>query len=235
MCKRNTTNIYKNIIIGILTAITIILFCVVVYIFLFCSSGIWQEYVTVSPSEYGNWSGHIDYEREEIESGLYIFPEDISETLDVDYFYYSALDYHSISNILIFTEVTYSEEEYEIEKERLAGLECEIALSEKEQPVSNSIVYSEDLFSYPAYVTIYGSNLSYEYALVDEQNNKIIYVYAKMKDLNEMIPDKYLPIEAIDKNMYESNSWDNINIYFAEDQNGDYRFYDNNKVVINFN
>lgn len=235
MCKRNTTSICKNIIIGILTAIIIILFCVVVYLFLFCSGGIWQEYVTVSPSEYGNWNGHIDYEREEIESGLYIFPEDISEALEVDYFYYTALDYHSISNILIFTEVTYSEEDYKTEKERLAGLKCEITLSEKEQPVSNSIVYSEDLFSYPAYVTIYGSNLSYEYALVDEQNNRIIYVYAKMKDLNEIIPDKYLPIEAIDKNMYENNSWDNINIYFAEDQNGDYRFYDNNKVVINFN
>jgi len=215
--------------------IVIIIFfiSVVVWLYLFCASGIQQEYVTIDATEYGNWSGHIDYEREEIESGLYIYPKSIAQALDVDYFYYTSLDYHSISNIVIFAEVTYSEEDYKKEKERILSLECEVALSENEQSVSNSIVYSEELFTYPAYIAIYASNLSYEYALTDEKNNKIIYVYAKLKDLNGMIPDKYLPLETIGKDMYGKNSWDNINIYYAEDKNGDYKFYDKNRVVIN--
>lgn len=143
--------------------------------------------------------------------------------------------YNEKNNLILpnsYAEVTYSEEDYKREKERISSLKCEVPLSENEGSVSNSIVYSEELFAYPAYIAIYASNLSYEYALTDEKNNKIIYVYAKLKDLNGMIPDKYLPIETIGKNMYEKNSWDNINIYYAEDENGDYKFYDMNSVVI---
>ena len=230
MSKRDV-NKEKNVIIGIAIGIILLLLCVIIWLYLFCSNGIWQEYITISPSEYGKWDGHIDYEREGIESGLYIFPGDISNAVNVDYFYYTALDSHSISKILIFAEITYSGVDYQVEKERIASLQCKIGVSEKEQTVSNSIVYSQDLFSYPAYVAIYGSNLSYEYALLDEENSKIIYVYAKLKDLNGIIPEEYLPIEFIGRDMYANNSWDNINIYYAENNAGDYVFYDNDRVV----
>lgn len=232
MNKENTNDTAKNAVISIAIATIIVLTGIVIWLYLFSSDGIWQEYITVSPSEYGNWDGHIDYEREEIESGLYIFPGDISKAEKVEYFYYTALDYHSISNILIFAEVTYSEEEFRTERGRIAGLECEITLSENEQLVTKAVVCSEELFSYPAYVAIYGSNLSYEYALVDEENRRIVYVYAKLKDLNGIVPDEYLPIAFIGKDMYENNSWDNINIYYAENRAGDYVFYDNNRVVV---
>ena len=225
-------NVVMGIIIAIMAAVIIVLFCVAGWLFFFCSGGIWQEYITVLPSEYGNWDGHIDNERQEIESGLYIFPENISQASDVDYFYYTALDYHSISTIAIFAEVTYSEEDYLMEKNRIAGLQCEIPMGSDKQAVTKSAVYSEELFSYPAYVTIYNSNLSYEYALLDEESNKIIYVYSKLKDLNGLIPDEYIPIEVINKDMYENNSWDNINIYYAKDESGNYKYFDNSRVVL---
>ena len=237
--SQSNSNTVKNVAIGIIIAIMaaviIVLFCIAAWLFFFCSGGIWQEYTTVKISEYGKWDGHIDNERQEIESGLYIFPEDITNALDVNYFYYTALDFHSISTIAIFAEVTYSEEDYQIEKERIAGLQCEIPMADDEQAVTNLIAYSEELFFYPAYIAVYNSNLSYEYALMDEESNKIIYVYSKLKDLNGMIPDEYIPIEVIDKNMYENNSWDNINIYYAEDENGNYRYFDSSRMVLSLN
>ncbi len=232
MNRRSVNDTAKNAVISIAIAVIIVLTGIVIWLYLFSSNGIWQEYVTISSSEYGNWDGHIDYEREEIESGLYIFPEDIAKAEDVKYLYYTALDYHSISDILIFAEITYSEEDYKTEKERIAGLECKIPLSENEQPVTKAVDYSEELFYYPAYVAIYGSNLSYEYALMDEENNRIIYIYSKLKDLNGTLPDEYLPLEFIGKDMYENNSWDNLNIYYAANKDGDYVFYDNNRVVV---
>ena len=91
--------------------------------------------------------------------------------------------------------------------------------------VTNSVEYSKKLFAYPAYIAIYASNLSYEYALLDEENNRIIYVYLQMKDANGVIPDEHLPLEFLGKDMYENNNWDNPNIYFSKDQHNDYLYY----------
>ena len=207
------------------------LLCLTGWMALFCNDGIWQEYITVLPSEYGNWSGHIDYEEEEFNSGLYIFPENVSNALDVDYLYYTAIDFHSIGNNIIYAEVTYSEEDYIKEIERIANIECKIKMSPEGDYHTNNINYSEDLFAYPAYVAIYACNLRYEYVLMDEANHKIIYIYSHLKDMNGVIPQEYLPLEVIGKDMYENSSWDNINIYYSEDENGDHMSYDGSAVL----
>lgn len=220
--KQYKRKILRNSFLGIVISV-ILLFLGGIYVCV--TDSILEEYITKETSEYGNWDGHIDLERESLESGLFLFPEEISTAVDSDYLYYCAVDKHSIHQYGIYTSVTYSQQEFQEEVERIADIQCKVQVSSQGEYVTNSIMYSEELFAYPAYVAIYGSNLSYEYALLDAANNRIIYVYLQLKDGNEIIPEEYLPIEAVGKDMYENNSWDNQNLYFSKDENGDYCYY----------
>ena len=192
-----------------------------------------KEYFTDDFKQYGIWDGHIELEREDMESALAVFPKEINNQNEAAYYYYCGKRSFTDNVYIIFGEMKYSSEAYESEKERLSKIECRIKSGNDEEIVCNKIQYTEDLFAYPAYVAIYGSNLSYEYALLDEEEQRIIYVFAKLKDLNGILPDEYLPVEMVGQDMYEKNRWENINIYYAKNENGDYVFYDNNKVVIN--
>ena len=197
------------------------------WLFMYTGSSVAQEYFTIDAKEYGNWDGHIDLEKEELysESGLYVFPENISNAIDVDYFYYSGVDNHSISQYLIYAAVTYSKEDYECEKERLAKIKCDVVVDNDGTVVTNSIMYSEELFKYPSYVAVYASNLCYEYVLLDEENNQMIYIFSKLKDAQGIIPQIYLPTEINGIEMYDINDWENQNIYWSKDADGDYEFY----------
>lgn len=203
-----------------------VFYTVLFYIIGGLDSCISEEYMTIKESEYGAWSGHIDYESESMESGLYLFPQNLASTEDVDYLYYCAKNNLSISSYLVYTAATYSQEDYVKEVERIKNTQCTVRLNGEGDCVTNSVMYSEELFAYPAYVAVYASNLSYEYALLDEENNTIIYVYLQMKDGYEILPAEHLPLENLGKNMYEKNSWDNPNIYYAKDKYGDYMSYD---------
>ena len=184
-----------------------------------------QEYITVQPEEYHEWNGHIPLEEQELKSGLYLFPAQDVQAEDMDYLYYCCTRNAAVYEYLICAEITYTKEQLEQEKERLAQVECDINLTADGENITNKVTYTEELFSYPAYVAAYAANLSYEYALVDEADCKIIYVYMQVKDGNGILPSEYLPTEYLGRNIYEDNSWDNINIYFGKDKHGDYSFY----------
>ena len=161
----------KNLIIGIASLCVVISVLVMSlgWLFLQTFESINEEYMTIKTEDYGNWDGHIEGERQYLQSGLYIFPEKINTAKDSNYYYYCSYDNSSISKYLILAEVSYEEEVYLKEKERLAGIQCQVQLSPSEGSITNKISYSETLFSYPAYVATYASNLSYEYALLDEE------------------------------------------------------------------
>ena len=77
---------------------------------------------------------------------------------------------------------TYAPEQYETELLRLRQTNAE---------------ETESIFSLPAYVMLLSGNC-YEYALLDEQNNTIVYVYAQTADWEvfDDFPAEYLPKNA---------------------------------------
>lgn len=216
------TKVLRNSFISIAIGLFLLLLIIV---YMNATDRIVEEYMTKEISEYGNWDGHMDLERESLESGLFLFPQEIAPAEDAEYLYYCASDMHSIHQYGIYTAVTYTEQKFEEEVKRIADTRCQVQVSLQGETVTNSVMYSENLFKYPAYVAIYNSNLSYEYALLDTANNKIIYVYLQLKDGNEIIPEEYLPIEAVGTDMYVNNSWENQNLYYSKDKNGDYCYY----------
>lgn len=180
-------------------------------------------YQTADPNAYMETEGHIANEGMDIRSGLFIFPESIEGLENVQY-QYACKEGLLENSYLIYLKATYSDTAYREEKERLANIRCTVELPEN--TVENAIEYSETLFDYPAYVAVYNTNMSFEYALADDEHNCIRYVYLKLYEGADYIAEEYLPLEFKGKSMLNyDTTWQNQNIYYATDSNGDHVYY----------
>lgn len=199
----------------ILAVITMILLVGVGVLSIHCFFSEADSYSTMDTQKYREWTGHISEEEKSRECSLLIFPENLEHTKESKYFYHCANSKTSIMESFIYLEATYEQEQFEKEKERLSNIYCEFNSDKDKQ--KKPIVYSEKLFNYPAYIAAYCSNLSYEYALIQEQQCKIVYIHGKLFEFGEMIEADYLPLDKDKSNLYQGNSMDNINIYVLED------------------
>lgn len=182
-------------------------------------------YSTTDVNEYGDFSGHWEGEEEERLSGLFIFPTNLSKRVKEEKYFYKTGTGLFGGSYEIYLEAVYPKEEYEAEKERLSKITCEIQMDGKEDIVTNEIWYVEDVFCYPAYVAVFENDSSYEYALLDEANRRIIYVFLQYQD-GSNIPEEYLPAGA--KEDLEENrrtDLDEFNLYYSEDEEGEFTFY----------
>ena len=207
-------------------SILIWLFCIVtiISIVLIITGTSTETYQTSDPNEYLEMEGHITNEGMDISSGLFIFPETIEKLKNVEYEYFckrGILD----NSYMVFMKGDYPDmNSYEAELERLSNIGCSIETSEG--TVNNKVEYSEISFDYPAYITIYNTNMAFEYALVDDANKSVVYIYLKLCEGADFLPDKYLPIEFKGKSMMEyGTDWKNQNIYYAPDGEGVYVHY----------
>lgn len=63
----------------------------------------------------------------------------------------------------------------------------------------------------------------YEYALLDEEQETIVYIYLhNMTPREDQIADEYMPKHIAREKLYNSSSWDNTNIYYATNKAGDH-------------
>lgn len=207
-------------------SILIGLFCVVtiISIVLIITRTSTETYQTSDHNTYLEMEGHITNEGMDISSGLFVFPESIENLKNVEYEYYckrGLLD----NSYMIFLKGDYPDtDSYEAELERLSNIGCSIKTSKG--TVKNKVEYSETSFDYPAYITIYNTNMSFEYALTDDANKCVVYIYLKLCEGRDFLPDKYLPIEFKGKSMMEYDTdWKNQNIYYAPDGKGVYLHY----------
>ena len=179
---------------------------------------------TLSPSK--TITGIENYSKESIikkyggdlDSDLSIFPDDIFFIEDGEY--YSSLQTNLFDTdgyiILIanLDEVYFSKE-----AERLKGLNATVRQSCKENAdiYTNHVKYDDNSYPYPAYVTIDGFGHTYEYALLNEDELKITYVYLSYPKIDK---PEYMDYLKMDKSVYSRNettkefsmynhSWDN--------------------------
>ncbi|MBQ6389539.1 MAG: hypothetical protein IJH90_07910 [Mogibacterium sp.] len=104
----------------------------------------------------------------------------------------------------------YGDEQFSEEIGRLQALSKTIEYDEEEY--TNKILYDEDSYSYPAYITIDGFGNTYEYALIDQFNNRIVYVYLAYPD--EKTLQDYSNYVKKDLSAYEEeNTWDAFSMY----------------------
>ncbi len=120
----------------------------------------------------------------DLDSGLFLFPDDTSGALDVSY--ESSLKTGLLdTDGSIFLIATYGADDYNKEKERLAQVKCTVYESDFEDSDYHveEVKYDEESYKYPAYVASDGYRSVYEYALLDEAQNRIIYAYLSYPDV----------------------------------------------------
>lgn len=135
----------------------------------------------------------------DLDSNLSVFPDVIHEEMS-DVHYESAMSTGLFdSDGYIFLEYTLDDEDFSAEVKRLRELSQTIQNFDGDS-YTNEILYAEGMYDYPAYITIDGFANTYEYALIDEKNNRIICVYIAYLQSSGFKHDEYL---KKDKGAYE--------------------------------
>lgn len=138
-------------------------------------------------AEYRRWSVPEQY------THFLIFPEELPDSAEnVEYYY----QYESGLNrpmCQIFLSCTLGKEDYEAEEKRLSSL----FWTSEEKGMLN-VLRDAEFFAYPAYVTIAGYDFCYEYALLCEERQTIVYIYcmntikSDLKFNEEFLPDYFM-------------------------------------------
>lgn len=168
--------------------------------------------------EYGEYENFLGY------SNLDIFPEKISDKCQSKYndYYYYCRDTLFDPKCQIYASVCYSENEYNDEIKRLSEIE------EKVSDKTNKIKYDNNGFNYPAYIAINGNNYCYEYALLLEEEHRIIYVFIQNIDKKEIVFDvNYLPENYSLSDSYKENEF---SIYMFDSNNKDEKYFTYGKL-----
>ncbi len=117
-------------------------------------------------------------------SNFFLFPDDLSNTEEADFWYEYKTGLLDTEGAFFLTAV-YSDEEFSNELKRISEVTCTVNDGEKDH--TQSVIYDEEMYNYPAYIAIDGYTNNYEYALIDEDDNRIIYVllgYPEYKELS---------------------------------------------------
>lgn len=189
----------------LLMSISVLLFVLVIFGTLFICwiiQGPKQE-SSRSLETYGEWSLPEKY------STLLIFPETVpNSATDISY-YYKFQEGWNRPICQLFLACTLAEGDFVSEKQRLS----EIAISS--EAGTDRVKYDENAFLYPAYVAIEGYDFCYEYALLNEEDRQIFYVYAMNTIYRDVKFDrKYLPDYYMENfENFEVDGLDRFTIY----------------------
>jgi len=192
--------------------------------------------------EHVNKSGLESYDKQailekyesDLNSGLETFPDNTDKILDGEYAFhlkYGILD----SDAYIIMKAHYSHEDYLQEEKRLSEIKCTIVnsrinqLSKKEEiidTVNSCIKYDNSMYKYPAYIASDGYDDVYEYALMDAENDTIIYVFLSYPEYLNL--SKYKDYTKPRKKDYKENdSFNDFTIYYHTFDNGaTYNYYE---------
>lgn len=147
-----------------------------------------ESYSTRSISDYGNYAGHIEAEKEGFFSLLEIFPAEIPPSAKIEDYYYFCNNGLIDNSYQIYLLCSYEKNDFNNEKERLEAIELTFK-DEVHKPI-----ITDTGFNYTAIVTIFGDQNSFEYALINEDANTIVYVFAQSMGIDKsVVPSEYCP------------------------------------------
>ncbi len=182
-----------------------------------------------------NLSGVDNYSKEyllseyssDLDSGFFIFPDNTDSALEADYD--SSLKTGLFdTDGYVFLTATYDEKGFEKEVDRLSGITCTVfdTLYENSDYHIEKVMYDTEMYSYPAYITMDGYDDVYEYALLDDENNRIVYALISYPEFTNLL--KYQKYLKKDKTAYIINgsSLDRFSIYSFSFKDGIWSEYD---------
>ena len=147
-------------------------------------SGCYHEEITYdNPSDN---SKIIDLTEIREKESLEIFPKNIDKNNTDNYYFNWELDFVGSASVEYFCSVKYNKDDYHAEIQRLENF--------KATNTDESLHYDESTFCFPAYVAVLGYYDTNAYALVDENEHTIHYIYISLVRKNQLkLDNAYLP------------------------------------------
>ena len=126
----------------------------------------------------------------DLNSKLLLFPDSVDGAVEADY-HQGLKEGIFDTDGYVFLEVKYSDADYETEKNRLAEVSNvveDIDWSTNQTITKNTkkVKYDDETYNYPAIIANDGYSDAYEYALLDEKNDTIIYVALSYPEFYQM-------------------------------------------------
>ena len=144
-----------------------------------------------------------------LDSNLSIFPDEI-KAIDGEATYHAYIsDEFFNDNPEVFLQCKYSKENYDKEVDRIKSIEMTITF--RDQSHTNYVKYDEEMYAFPAYIAIDGFSSKYEYALLNEEENMITYMYLSYPGNKQFT--KYEEYIKKDKSSYNHAGLDCFTIY----------------------
>lgn len=150
--------------------------------------------------------------RSDLNSGLFLFPDDTEKIIEGEYKSKLKTGLLDTDGYLLL-KAKYSDEDYKKEIERISAITCTIEY--KDMSVTNSVKYDTEMYNYPAYVAIDGYDYVYEYALLDEENDTIIYMLISYpKYVSTVNLKNYMKKDLADYSLDNGKVLENFTIYY---------------------
>jgi len=119
-------------------------------------------------------------------SHFFLFPDDLDKTEDAEFWYEYKTGLLDTDGSFFLT-AKYSDEEFANEIKRLSEVTCTV--NDGVTDHTQAVMYDEEMYNYPAYIAVDGYTNNYEYALIDEDDDRIIYVLLGYPDYEELFTD----------------------------------------------
>lgn len=154
----------------------------------------------------------------DLDSYFKVFPDDTANMVEATYV--SKLPSNLVGTTgYTILEATYSKDDYDEELARLSNISLTIenGCVDSDEKITQDIKYDESMYAYPAYIAADGNCGTYEYALLDESECKIIYVLAKnisetdIEEINAM--GNYLKADTAEYEEAGIETWKKFSIY----------------------
>lgn len=116
-------------------------------------------------------------------SHFFLFPDDLKDAEDAEFWYEYKTGLFDTDGSF-FLSAVYSDEDFADEIERISEITCTV--NDGVEDITQTVIYDEDMYNYPAYIAIDGYTHNYEYALIDEDDNRIVYVLLGYPDYDEL-------------------------------------------------
>ena len=152
---------------------------------------------------------YIDKYGGDLDSNLMVFPDDTNNLINPTFSSSLQTNLFDTDGYIIL-KTKYSYEDFNNEVSRLSNLFMTINEScyPDSRKYTNYVKYDTKSYDYPAYITIDGFDSTYEYALINESNLEIIYLYLSYPSTNNKNYNKYLK-----KDKTEYKHLDNLQLY----------------------
>ena len=144
----------------------------------------------------------------DLRSNLSVFPDTV-EKQRVNFFKSSLLTGLFDTDGYILLEYRCDEAQMAEEEERLSSISFTITHPDG-QTFTNNILYDPHSYAYPAYIATDGFGSTYEYALIDREGSRIIYVFGTY-----VMPDQFPYKDYLKKDLsgYKKDALQGFTVY----------------------